>query len=144
MAPGVLQQVRKRDGRLVPFDAGRIRAALDTALASAGESDPGFASEVAHVVELTLAERARAAAPAGVPRSRDGRLELEPQYVPRTEEIQDLAERALMELGRAGAARAMILYRERRARIRDALSVHRDDAARGSLRVRESEGVSAW
>ena len=122
-----LRRVRKRDGRDVPFDRNKIRSAIAGAMAAVGDDDPQFAAEVAGVVELALRDRA---AQSGA------------SYVPTIEDIQDFVERALMDLGRAAVAKAYILYRDRRARLRDALRVH--ERTRGPLRVRESEGVQAW
>ena len=130
---GAVERVRKRDGRLVPFQVSKIRDAMAAALEAVGESDAEFATEVARVVELTLEDKARASAREG------GRA-----FVPDIEEIQDLVERALMELGRPKVAKAYILYRDRRARIREALRVHRADSLRAPVRVREAEGVSPW
>ncbi|MEX1026094.1 MAG: ATP cone domain-containing protein [Planctomycetota bacterium] len=123
-----LGRVIKRDGREVPFDVRKIRSAIEAALEAAGEADPDFAREVASVVEMALEHRDAAAGP------------------PEIEAIQDLVERALMELGRPSVAKAYILYRDRRARVREALRVHSDRpvAGSGSLRVREAEGVAPW
>jgi hypothetical protein len=105
-------------------------------MAAVGEEDPGFASEVASVVRMTLEARYAALENAN-----------EPAPCPGIEEIQDLVEQALIELGRANVAKAYILYRDRRARIREALEVHRSppEAGRGRhVRVAESGAVGAW
>src|SRR5262245_16728896 len=88
-----LEFVRKRDGRVVPFQRQKIADAIARAMESAGEPDPRFAAEVAGIIELSLGERlATSAEPAG---------ELgAPEGTPHVETIQDLSERALMELGR--------------------------------------------
>lgn len=109
-----IRRVRKRDGREVPFDLSKIRDAVARAEVAVGENEPEFAHEVAQIVELTL-ERRYASQGA--------------EPVPGIEEIQDLVEQALIELGRATVAKAYILYRDRRARIRAALEV-RGHAAR--------------
>jgi len=123
-----IERVTKRDGRVVAFRPEKIRDAVAAAHDAVGRSDPEFAAEVAALVELTLEDEGRR----------------KPGFVPHIEAIQDLVERALMELGRPDVAKAYILYRDRRARIRQALRVHRSDALRAPLRVRESEGVSPW
>lgn len=156
-----LARVEKRDGRQVPFDLRKIEAAVHAAARAAQDvgaaEDPVFAAEVASVVELTLLDRASALA---------GH---QSEWVPHIEEIQDLVEAALVELGRTSVAKAYILYRDRRARVRDALRVepgsatapHRErvagtpapadgprdltDHAEGTrLRVREAEGTGSW
>jgi hypothetical protein len=133
MAPS---RVRKRDGREAPFDARKIEAAVAKALAAVGEEDADFAREIAGVVELTLDNRYPANVGAGAA-----------QAAPDIEEIQDLVEQALIELGRANVAKAYILYRDRRARARGALAVHataNTAASRARVEVRTPERNLAW
>ena len=130
---GELARVQKRDGRVVPFQTEKIQAAIAAALAAEGQPDPAFAGEVASVVELTLSEQMRHR------RKQGGAMP-----VPSIEDIQDLVEQALMELGHPQVAKSYILYRDRRARSRKALRVHRSDSLRSPVRVREREGVSQW
>lgn len=152
-----LRRIRKRDGREVPFDKTKISDAVSRAQAAVGAPDPHFAAEVADIVEMALLRRHAAA---------EGR-HAAGESVPGIEEIQDLVEQALIELGHAAVAKAYILYRDRRARIRGALEVRgepadsalRDahatppaaatgaDAAsrrRGLPRVQVSGGVTTW
>jgi hypothetical protein len=103
-----IQRIRKRDGREVPFDLTKIRDAVARAQAAVNEDDLTFALEVAQIVELALERRCSAH---------------DSDHVPGIEEIQDLVEQTLIELGRAVVAKAYILYRDRRARIRAALEV---------------------
>ncbi len=126
-----LTRVKKRDGREVPFETDKIEAAIAKAMRAAGDDDPQFAAEVAGVVRLTLEQRYGADSGAALPS---------------IEEIQDLVEQALIELGRAAVAKTYILYRDRRAKIREALAVHRSAAhhpARGPI-VQEAEATSSW
>lgn len=132
-----LARVQKRDGRLVPFDEAKIAGAIAKAMRAVGENDEAFAGEVAGVVRMTLDERHVGDS------ARD---------VPDIEEIQDLVEQALIELGRTTVAKAYILYRDQRARVRRALEVRTtpnpDDAGRSSggrrLQVHESDGPKPW
>lgn len=129
--------VRKREGRVVPFDRACIAAAVRRAQEAVGEDDPRFPQEVADVVTLTLAAR-----PATPPRG--GAVPPVPP-VPTVEEIQDLVERALIEMGRARLAKAYILYRDRRARARDALTILERPDRRGQMPwVREGGGTAPW
>ena len=135
-----LRRVKKRDGREVPFDESKIAAAVLKALAAVDQADPSFAAEVAGVVRLALEERHPIAVVEGA----------EPS-VPDIEQIQDLVEQALVELGQAPAAKAYILYRDRRARIREAVSVHRSPAVRlgaraaaARIEVQELDRASPW
>ena len=125
-------RVRKRDGREVPFDARKIEAAVSKALDAVGEVDPSFASEIAGVVTLTLEGRYGAAS------APDAAL-------PGIEEIQDLVEQALIELGRANVAKAYILYRDRRSRAREALSVHEGEAGgKQRVEVQATDRTQPW
>ncbi len=130
-----IRRVRKRDGREAPFDASKIEAAVEKAMSAVGESDPAFSREVSEVVRLELESRtasrrdeAKREADAGLEPGRADRS------VPGIEEIQDLVERTLVELGRFTVAKAYILYRDRRSRVRGALEVRGtpgDEGARG-------------
>jgi len=115
----------KRDGSEVPFDSGRIEGAVLRALVAVGEDDPGFARDVAEVVSLALASR--------------------PGGTPGVEQVQDLVEQALVEMGRARVARAYILYRDRRARARAALTITDREEREGRMPwVRAGAGTSPW
>jgi ribonucleoside-diphosphate reductase alpha chain len=111
-------RVRRRDGTVVAFDAARIEAAVARAAREAGEPVP--AAEVAALVAGRL----------------DGRR------TPTVEEIQDAVEAALMAKGFADTARAYVLYRRRRAEVREAKALLgvRDElklSLEGALVVRE-------
>lgn len=139
-----LRSVRKRDGRDVPFDESKIRLAIERAMAAVGEVEAGFAGEVAGVVRMTLEQRLEAARAAHQARGEAGS---EGELVPAIEDIQDLVEQALVELGRARLAKAYILYRDRRQRVREAIGMQQDLSGAGTaarLRVLESEGSSPW
>ena len=133
-----IRRVRKRDGREVPFDKAKIAEAVGKAQAAVGEDDSMFAGEVGDVVELALRRRYAldTAGDAGAV-----------ETIPDIEEIQDLVEQALIELGHAAVAKAYILYRDRRARIRAALEVRGEgeaERARRAPRVQVSGGVLEW
>ncbi len=132
-----IARVRKRDGREAPFDRAKIAAAVAAALRAAGEPDPAFAGEVAAVVELALRERCAARRAEAGALGEDG-------ATPTIEEIQDLVEQALIELGRAKAAKAYILYRDRRARIREAVRFEPREGGLGGVRVLDSGGGGTW
>ena len=114
-----IQEVRKRDGRRVPFDESKIADAVFKAAQAVGGQDRQLADELAGVATMFLE------------REFDGRA-------PGIEDIQDVVERVLIETGHARTAKAYILYRERRARRRDSVRVRkpiRDGAGGGSTDI---------
>src|SRR3989344_3667285 len=99
---GLFKSVRKRDGRIVPFDKDRITSAVYRAMQAAGEGDLSRNSirvSGRAVQELTKKFPAR--------------------HIPTIEEIQDMVEQVLIILDFAKTAKAYILYRSKRAEIRD-------------------------
>lgn len=98
----MIEHVRKRDGSIVPYDRGRIVAAILAALREVGRDDPGLAQELALRVERIL----------------EGRFG--PLFgPPHVEEIQNAVEEVLMTSGIPEAARAYIVYREQHKRMRE-------------------------
>ncbi len=95
-----LAQIRKRDGRLVPFDVGKIESAILRAGRATGE----FAEAVAR--NLTI--RVLSIAPLAWP-----------QEGPSVEQIQDLVEKILLHSTFKRTAKAYILYRDQHRRIRE-------------------------
>lgn len=94
--------VRKRDGRLVPFDQNRIVNAIERALRVTGEGDVKKDPEkVANGVLRVLEKR------------------FDAQHVPHIEEIQDVVEEALIAHDLPKTAKSYILYRSKRAEVRD-------------------------
>lgn len=93
--------IKKRDGRIVPFEEERIVRAVARAMTAAEEGDPHVdAPRVAEQVIKVLLHR--------YPFS----------HVPAIEEIQDTVETQLMAMGFAKTAKAYILYRNERAKVR--------------------------
>jgi len=86
--------VRKRDGRLEPFDQERITNAVWKAAKAVGGRDREPAQKISDQVLAELEKRF----------GEDG--------VPTVEEIQDLVEKMLIENGHARTAKAYILYRK--------------------------------
>ncbi|MEM2238063.1 MAG: adenosylcobalamin-dependent ribonucleoside-diphosphate reductase [Candidatus Caldarchaeum sp.] len=94
-------KVVKRDGRIVDFDVSRIREAVRKAMASQGIVDERKLGEVVDTVVQRLAEKFGA------------------EKIPHVEEIQDVVESSLMDHGLKEVAKAYILYRHERTRIRE-------------------------
>ena len=93
-------RIRKRGGDLVEFDESKIADAIYKAALSVGGEDRFLAEELASVVTLFLEKTYLDA-------------------IPTIEDVQDMVERVLIETGHARTAKAYILYREKRARVRE-------------------------
>ncbi len=129
---GGLTHVKKRDGRLVPFDRTKIADAIFKAASAVGGENRVLAEDLAEVVTMFLSKNYSDKAP-GI------------------EDIQDTVEKVLIEMGHARTAKAYILYRDRRARTREALQVRkpvekRNDATDISLLVGtdSSDQLNTW
>jgi ribonucleoside-diphosphate reductase alpha chain len=97
----MIKSIRKRDGRMVDFHKEKIEQAIAKALLATGSEDTKAASGLAeHVVE-NASERFA-------------------ETIPGVEDIQDIVEKTLIEEGFAEAAKAYILYRQKRSEIREA------------------------
>jgi ribonucleoside-triphosphate reductase (formate) len=101
MVDNVIGHVRKRDGRLVPFEQDKITNAIFKAAQAVGGDDYERAVFISNVVTQMLADRYGDA------------------IIPTVEEIQDLVERALIKHGHAKTAKAYILYRDLHNKLRD-------------------------
>ena len=92
--------IKKRNGRIVSFDASKITAAIAKAGNATGEFDEQMAKKLMLRV-LTLAHEMQLGSP------------------PEVEEIQDIVERVLIESPFHKSAKGYILYREQHAQIRN-------------------------
>ncbi len=99
----VVKKVRKRDGSVVPFDEGRIALAVGKAMKATGEGGEKEALAVAASVTRDLNKGARQA---------------EGKFVPTVEGVQDIVEAQLILHGFVKTSKAYILYRQRRAEVR--------------------------
>lgn len=93
--------VKKRDGRLVPFDQSRITHAIMKAMGAIAE---GAAQDAVRVSDRAMKELTK---------------KYQPGYILGIEEIQDVVETALIMLDYPKTAKAYILYRHDRAEVRD-------------------------
>ncbi|MBD3244218.1 MAG: ribonucleoside triphosphate reductase [Chitinivibrionales bacterium] len=96
----MVSTIRKRDGKLVAYDNYKIANAIYKAAEAVGGHDFGLALDLARQVEQSISEK------------------FHPNSIPAVEEIQDLVEKVLIESGHARVAKAYILYREQRRRVR--------------------------
>ncbi len=95
------RKIKKRDGRKVPFDRSRIVNAIFKATEALENGDMHLAESVTDKVVSVMAERYGA------------------KGVPDIEEIQDIIERVLIKEGHGKLAKAYILYRAKRAEVRE-------------------------
>ncbi len=98
----MLTKIQKRDGRTVPFNVEKIADAIYKAARAVGGNDYQEASEMAEKVCDYLEANI----------SKTGAL-------PTVEEVQDAVEKVLVESGHAKTAKAYILYRADRTRVRE-------------------------
>ncbi|HDJ04417.1 MAG TPA: ribonucleoside triphosphate reductase, partial [Candidatus Bathyarchaeota archaeon] len=96
-----MKYVRKRDGRLAPFDGERIVNAIWKAMKAVGEGDRSLAEKLGAQTINQLKQRF----------GEDG--------VPTVEEIQDVVEKVLIENSLVKVAKAYILYRKQHQDLRE-------------------------
>ncbi len=101
MVSSKIQKIRKRDGRLVDFDFMKISDAVYRALLAIGQDDnarersEGISKKILDLVEQRY-------------------------KTPHVEEVQDCVEEVLMKEGLINVAKAYIIYRDERKKMRDA------------------------
>ncbi|MCD6526486.1 MAG: ribonucleoside triphosphate reductase [Desulfuromonas sp.] len=100
----MLEYIRKRDGRLVAFEQGKISEAIQKSVRAVGGQDMEKADEITRqvvgILEIIY---------------KDGR-------VPTVENVQDLVEKQLIESGHAQTAKAFIIYRRQHEQLRETKS----------------------
>ncbi len=96
-----VSKIRKRDGRIVKFEQGKITNAIYKALLSVDMAGEELAEELTEKVVIEL-ERSFAAK----------------ARIPSVEDVQDVVEHVLIAAGFSEVAKAYILYRQQRADIR--------------------------
>lgn len=125
-----ITKIRKRSGRIVKFNPQKIANAIDKAFKAIGEKNGERVKFLAGKVVEKLEERF------------NGR------QIPHVEEIQDIIEEILMKNGHFDVARAYILYRDLRSRVRDIHSLVDSDELVGDYlskldwRVRENSNMA--
>ncbi|MAZ67165.1 ribonucleoside-triphosphate reductase [bacterium] len=94
--------IRKRNGKIVPFDFTKIEKAIGKAMAASGEGSPEEATMVAYRVVSDLVRTAR--------KHKD--------FIPSVEGTQDEVERQLILSDYVNTAKSYIIYRAERAKLR--------------------------
>lgn len=98
--------IKKREGQLVEFDKKKIIEAIFAAMLVAGEKNKTISEKVTDQVIVKLEKRFK-------------------DKVPHVEEVQDVVEEVLIREGMVKVAKAYILYRDKRSRIRESLKVRK-------------------
>ena len=98
----MITKVRKRDGRIVLFSREKIYGAISKAMNSVNKLDEKLADKLAELVEQGL------------------EINYGKKETPTVEDIQDVIEKTLIKEDQAETAKAYILYRYKRAMIREA------------------------
>ena len=96
----MVQNIIKRDGRVVAFDVDKIADAIFKAVKNVGGDDRELATRLAHTVSEYLSSKYS-------------------DYYPTVEQVQDEVEKVLIEAGHAKTAKAYILFRADRTRARE-------------------------
>uniref|UniRef100_A0A7V3ZV96 Vitamin B12-dependent ribonucleotide reductase n=1 Tax=candidate division WOR-3 bacterium TaxID=2052148 RepID=A0A7V3ZV96_UNCW3 len=95
-----IKEVIKRDGRIVPFELEKIEKAIEKALIATNNYQAGLARRLAEKVLVILEKDFE-------------------KGLPQVEDIQDRVEKVLIEEGYAETAKAYILYRKEREKLRE-------------------------
>ena len=104
----IIEGIKKRDGRIVPFDQEKITEAVWQAVQAVGGKDRNRAERISDEVVKCLKRK------------------YEPGGTPAVEHVQDIVEKVLIEKGHAKTAKAFILYREQHKNIREVSKLLRD------------------
>jgi ribonucleoside-diphosphate reductase alpha chain len=96
-------KIIKRDGRVVRFNSEKIAVAISKALRSVGEDDESLTEKLSGQVTRRVNTKFK-------------------DKTPSVEDVQDIVEKVLIESKHAKAAKAYILYRQKRAELREAKS----------------------
>jgi anaerobic ribonucleoside-triphosphate reductase len=105
MSQNKIIKVKKRDGQIVDFDAERITDAIFKAITATNQGDGKRSKRLSDKVIKLLNRR------------------FKKDEIPQVEQIQDVVEEVLILEGLVDTAKAFILYREQRRRIREAVTV---------------------
>ena len=109
---GVVRQVEKRNREIVDFDQTKITNAIFKAVTATGQGDGERSKKVSNKVLEILNRRFKS------------------NEIPKVEQIQDIVEEVLILENLIKAAKAYILYREQRRRIREAIKVSEEAVER--------------
>lgn len=98
----VISRIKKRDGRIVDFQTSKISNAIYKALVATNRADYPLAERLANKVVQRLVQQG-----------------YDEANVPSVEDVQDIVESVLIEEGLSETAKAYILYRHERRKVRE-------------------------
>ncbi|MFC2076334.1 ribonucleoside triphosphate reductase [candidate division KSB1 bacterium] len=131
MIDSAAHRIRKRDGRLVPFEKEKITGAVFKATQAVNEPDRDKAVAVADQVTDMI------------------EVFYKGNQIPTVENVQDLVEKILIRNGYADVAKSYILYRDQHTKIREthrlfdeASNMVEDYLSRSDWRVNENSNMS--
>nr|HRC95962.1 ATP cone domain-containing protein [Coprothermobacter proteolyticus] len=104
----MFESIRKRDGRIVPFEAEKIT----NAIAKAGQATGEFDRNVARKLMIKVVNVAQSVIK---------------EEIPSVEQIQDIVEEVLLDSPYRKTAKAYIIYREDHAKMREIVSKANSD-----------------
>jgi anaerobic ribonucleoside-triphosphate reductase len=107
-----ITKIQKRDGTIVEFNQGKISDAIFKAITATGQGDGKKSERLSNKVVQILNRR------------------FKKDELPNVEQIQDIVEEVLILEGLVDTAKAYILYREQRRRIREATVVSEEAVER--------------
>jgi len=96
----MITKIRKRDGRLVDYDIGKIENAIAKAMIALGDGEIKDCKKMSKIAELDLMEKFG-------------------EKIPTVEDVQDIVENVLMTNGYQNVAKAYILYRKDHEKVRN-------------------------
>lgn len=106
---GVLKEIKKRDGSIVPFDKKRITRAIFRAMQSVKEGDETYAEKVMHdVLDKIL-----------ILKKETEKVKTSKKFRLTVESVQDIVENELIASNFLNTAKAYIVYRKDRAIVRE-------------------------
>ena len=112
MIQNKIAKIQKRDGRIVDFDQTKITNAVFKALTAANQGDGKKAKRLSDRVIQILNRR------------------FKKDEIPQVEQVQDIVEEVLILEGLVETAKAYILYREQRRKIREAITISEEAVER--------------
>jgi ribonucleoside-triphosphate reductase len=112
MLQNKIAKVKKRDGTIADFDQSKITNAIFKAITATGQGDGNRSRKLSDKVVQILSRR------------------FKKNEIPNVEQIQDIIEEVLVLEGFVETAKAYIIYREQRRRIREAITISEEAVER--------------